>query len=47
MGDETSWVYDSLVGFLAGPVWQVPILTFIENKSLSESHEIESNKNEF
>lgn len=34
MSDETSWVYDSLVGFLAGPVWQVPILTFIENKSL-------------
>ena len=34
--EESSWVYDSLVGFLAGPVWQVPILTFIENKSLSK-----------
>ncbi|KAF2364319.1 ADP-ribosylation factor-like 2-binding protein domain [Trinorchestia longiramus] len=33
MGDE-SWVFDSLVGFLKGPVWNVPILTFIENKSL-------------
>ena len=24
-----------LVGFLRGPVWNVPILTFIEHKSLS------------
>jgi len=31
---EESWVFDSLVGFLKGPVWNVPILTFIENKSL-------------
>merc|ERR1712141_744866 len=29
-----SWVFDSLVGFLRGPVWNVPILTFIEHKSL-------------
>jgi hypothetical protein len=35
MGDD-SWVFDSLVGFLKGPVWNVPILTFIEHKSLSE-----------
>ncbi|XP_018008857.1 cilia- and flagella-associated protein 36 [Hyalella azteca] len=33
MGDD-SWVFDSLVGFLKGPVWNVPILTFIEHKSL-------------
>ncbi|XP_076042512.1 cilia- and flagella-associated protein 36 [Oratosquilla oratoria] len=31
---EDSWVFDSLVGFLRGPVWNVPILTFIEHKSL-------------
>ena len=30
------WVFDSLVGFLRGPVWNVPILTFIEHKSLSK-----------
>lgn len=31
---ENAWVFDSLVGFLRGPVWNVPILTFIEHKSL-------------
>lgn len=34
---EDEWVFDSLVGFLRGPVWNVPILTFIEHKSLSKS----------
>ncbi|XP_037794873.1 cilia- and flagella-associated protein 36-like [Penaeus monodon] len=34
MGDDNAWVFDSLVGFLRGPVWNVPILTFIEHKSL-------------
>ena len=33
---EDEWVFDSLVGLLRGPVWNVPILTFIEHKSLSE-----------
>lgn len=31
---QDNWVFDSLVGFLRGPVWNVPILTFIEHKSL-------------
>ncbi|XP_045609982.1 cilia- and flagella-associated protein 36 [Procambarus clarkii] len=35
MGEEDgSWVLDSLVNFLRGPVWNVPMLTFIEHKSL-------------
>ena len=34
--EEDSWVLDSLVGFLRGPVWNVPVLTFIEHKSLSK-----------
>ena len=34
--DPDSWIYDSLVGFLKGPVWQVPIMSFIEQKSLSK-----------
>jgi hypothetical protein len=34
--EEDSWVLDSLVGFLRGPVWNVPVLTFIEQKSLSK-----------
>lgn len=38
---EDSWVFDSLVGFLRGPVWNVPILTFIEHKSLIFEPEIE------
>ena len=33
---QDEWVFDSLVGFLRGPVWNVPILTFIEHKSLSK-----------
>jgi len=32
MGDD--WIFDSLIGFLRGPVWNVPILTFVEHKSL-------------
>ncbi|CAB3246019.1 unnamed protein product [Arctia plantaginis] len=32
--DGSAWVFDSLVGFLHGPVWNVPLQTFIEEKSL-------------
>ncbi|XP_038206498.1 cilia- and flagella-associated protein 36 [Zerene cesonia] len=32
--DNNAWVFDSLVGFLHGPVWNVPLQTFIEEKSL-------------
>ncbi|CAG9565413.1 unnamed protein product [Danaus chrysippus] len=32
--DNNSWVFDSLVGFLHGPVWNIPLQTFIEEKSL-------------
>ena len=34
--DPDSWIYDSLVGFLKGPVWQVPVMSFVEQKSLSK-----------
>lgn len=37
MGDtqqSDNWVFDCLVGFLRGPVWSVPVNTFIEHKSL-------------
>ncbi|KAK3849600.1 hypothetical protein Pcinc_043653 [Petrolisthes cinctipes] len=33
--DDNAWVLDSLVNFLRGPVWHVPIMTFIEHKSLT------------
>lgn len=31
---EDAWIFDSLVGFLRGPVWHVPVMSFIEQKSL-------------
>ncbi|EDV90677.1 cilia- and flagella-associated protein 36 isoform X2 [Drosophila grimshawi] len=34
MAAEDSWVFDSLVCFLHGPVWNAPLQTFIEQKSL-------------
>merc|ERR1712156_38059 len=34
MAEGDNWVFDSLVGFLGGPVWNVPVMTFIEHKSL-------------
>ncbi|GFY54243.1 cilia- and flagella-associated protein 36 [Trichonephila inaurata madagascariensis] len=36
MADEEnfSWVFESLVGFLKGPVWEAAVLTFIERKSV-------------
>ncbi|XP_064550422.1 cilia- and flagella-associated protein 36 [Drosophila montana] len=34
MASEDSWVFDSLVCFLHGPVWNAPLQTFIEQKSL-------------
>lgn len=32
--DEIAWVFESLVGYLKGPAWNIPILTFIEQKSV-------------
>ena len=37
--EDVSWVLDSLVGFLKGPVWNLPILNFIEQKSVSKFRE--------
>lgn len=35
--DDSAWVFDSLIGFLQGPIWSAPLITFIEEKSLSKS----------
>ena len=35
--DESAWVFDSLIGFLQGPIWSAPLMTFIEENSLSKS----------
>ncbi|XP_055851532.1 cilia- and flagella-associated protein 36 [Episyrphus balteatus] len=34
MAEDNSWVFDSLVCFLHGPIWNAPLQTFIEEKSL-------------
>lgn len=34
--ENNAWVFDSLIGFLHGPVWNAPLQTFIEEKSLSK-----------
>ncbi|XP_055678043.1 cilia- and flagella-associated protein 36 [Lutzomyia longipalpis] len=34
MSEDNSWVFDSLVCFLHGPIWNAPLQTFIEEKSL-------------
>ena len=31
---DSDWILDSLVAYLRGPVWIMPILTFIEQKSV-------------
>ena len=34
--DKFEWVFDSLVEFLRGPIWNIPVLTFIEQKSVGK-----------
>ena len=33
--DEHAWVFDSLVDFLRGPLWNIPIMNFIEERSMT------------
>ena len=33
--DENAWVFDSLVDFLCGPLWNIPIMNFIEENSMT------------
>ncbi|XP_063985958.1 cilia- and flagella-associated protein 36 [Diachasmimorpha longicaudata] len=48
MGNEDSgWVFDSLVGFLKGPIWSSPLLTFVEERSIIFEPEMEDNKEYF
>lgn len=32
---DNAWVFDSLICFLNGPIWNAPLQSFIEEKSLS------------
>lgn len=37
MGEKDDpWVFDCLISFLNGPIWNAPLQTFIEENSLSE-----------
>lgn len=36
MAEDNTWVFDSLVCFLHGPIWNAPLQTFVEEKSLSK-----------
>ncbi|KAK0076264.1 hypothetical protein PV325_005672 [Microctonus aethiopoides] len=42
--DESGWVFDSLIGFLQGPVWSAPLLTFIEERSLIFENDTDDSK---
>ncbi|XP_015433268.1 PREDICTED: cilia- and flagella-associated protein 36 [Dufourea novaeangliae] len=41
--DDSPWVFDSLIGFLQGPIWSAPLITFIEEKSLIFEADVEDN----
>lgn len=34
--NDNAWVFDSLICFLNGPIWNAPLQSFIEEKSLSK-----------
>ncbi|XP_052858681.1 cilia- and flagella-associated protein 36 [Drosophila gunungcola] len=45
MSVEDSWVFDSLVCFLHGPIWNAPLQTFIEQKSLVFDPNLQTDEN--
>ncbi|XP_033227355.1 cilia- and flagella-associated protein 36 isoform X3 [Belonocnema kinseyi] len=42
--DESAWVFDSLIGFLQGPIWSAPLMSFIEENSLIFEPDTEDSK---
>lgn len=42
--DSNGWVFDSLICFLHGPIWNAPLQTFIEEKCVSKLQQISLNK---
>ncbi|XP_072392100.1 cilia- and flagella-associated protein 36 [Diabrotica undecimpunctata] len=44
MEEDNSWVFDSLVTFLNGPIWNAPLQSFIEEKSLIFEPNAEENE---
>ncbi|XP_063706253.1 cilia- and flagella-associated protein 36 [Culicoides brevitarsis] len=48
MTEEQAWVFDSLVCFLHGPVWNAPIQNFIEEKSIIfDSNDLDENNSAY
>lgn len=45
--EDCAWVFDSLIGFLQGPIWSAPLLTFIEERSLIFEADEEDNNEEY
>ncbi|XP_057656938.1 cilia- and flagella-associated protein 36 [Diorhabda carinulata] len=44
MEEDNAWVFDSLVTFLNGPIWNAPLQSFIEEKSLIFEPNAEDNE---
>ncbi|CAG9859991.1 unnamed protein product [Phyllotreta striolata] len=44
MDEDNAWVFDSLVTFLNGPIWNAPLQTFIEEKSLIFEPNVDDNE---
>lgn len=38
--NNADWILDSLVAYLRGPIWIMPILNFIEQKSVGMANEV-------
>lgn len=36
MAADSEFVFDAVVGFLTSPIWNSPVLTFIEQKCLGK-----------
>ncbi len=36
-GADWEFIYDGVVGFLTSPMWQIPIMSFIEKNCVGES----------
>lgn len=34
--ESNAWVFDSLICFLHGPIWNAPLQTFIEERCISK-----------
>ena len=38
--DDDSWVFESLVNFIHGPIWNLPVVGFIEEKCVGKNKDL-------